>query len=69
MIKTHSSPRTVDADRARLRQAAKPRAFFVVLRWIVVAWFAAGILFAHGCHGPDEDHELFTNVIAWIAGK
>ncbi len=29
--------------------------------WTWVAWGAACLLiFTHGCHGPDEDHELFT---------
>ncbi len=31
---------------------------YVGLRWLFAAWVATALLFAHGCHGPDEDHEL-----------
>jgi hypothetical protein len=30
------------------------------MRSIAVAGVAAHLLFAHGCHRDDEDHELFT---------
>ncbi len=28
------------------------------MRWVFAVWVATAMLFAHGCHGPDEDHEL-----------
>ena len=37
------------------------------LKWLLAAWVLGSLLFAHGCHGPDEDHELFTSFVAWIA--
>ena len=37
------------------------------LKWLLAAWLLGSLLFAHGCHGPDEDHELFTALVAWIA--
>jgi hypothetical protein len=37
------------------------------LRWILIAWLGASLLFAHGCHG-DEDHELFTRIVALLIG-
>jgi hypothetical protein len=30
-------------------------------KWLLAAWVAGALLFAHGCHG-DEDHELFTSI-------
>jgi hypothetical protein len=33
-------------------------------RWLILAAVAAAMMvLAHGCHGPDEDHELFTS---WV---
>jgi hypothetical protein len=34
------------------------------------AWFALGaalLIWAHGCHGPDEDHELFARLRGAVA--
>jgi hypothetical protein len=43
-----------------MRAVARPAG----LRWVVLAALAAALLvLAHGCHGPDEDHELFTR---WV---
>ena len=33
------------------------------LKWVLAAWLLGSLLFAHGCHGPDEDHELFTSIV------
>jgi hypothetical protein len=47
-----------------------PAAMSAAARWCVrgllAAWLLASMLFAHGCHG-DEDHELFTACVEWIA--
>jgi hypothetical protein len=40
----------------------------VGLRWLMAAWLTGSLLFAHGCHG-DEDNELFSACIDWITGK
>jgi hypothetical protein len=35
-----------------------------IWRWVLLAGLAAGlVILAHGCHGPDEDHELFIRQI------
>ncbi len=31
------------------------------VKWLLAAWVVGSLLFAHGCHGPNEDHELFTS--------
>jgi hypothetical protein len=31
--------------------------------WIALA--LAGLIMAHGCHGPDEDHELLMPRVMW----
>ena len=48
-----------------MRALAWPRR--ELLRWVVLAGLAAALLvLAHGCHGPDEDHELFIRHILRI---
>ena len=44
-------------NRTTTPMVATPSAF-AGLRWLFAAWVATALLFAHGCHGPDEDHEL-----------
>lgn len=34
--------------------------------WLLAAWLAGSLLFAHGCHGADQDHELFTSALPWL---
>ena len=34
-----------------------------VMRAVLIVGLAAQVLFAHGCHGDDVDHELFTSAI------
>jgi hypothetical protein len=41
---------------------------YFILKWSLAIGLLASLLFAHGCHGPDEDHELFT-AIEWVVGK
>ena len=36
------------------------------VRCLLGGWLLTSLLFAHGCHG-DEDHELFTACVDWIA--
>jgi hypothetical protein len=43
-------------DRRPVRMPAPRLGWAGVIALVVAATFA---LFAHGCHGPDEDHELF----------
>lgn len=47
---------------------ATPNAF-AGLRWLFAAWVATALLFAHGCHGPDEDHELSVLPMEWQNGE
>ncbi|HZZ80062.1 MAG TPA: hypothetical protein VFE62_16230 [Gemmataceae bacterium] len=43
-------PRTAEASR-----------FVIVLgKWFLAVGLLGSLLFAHGCHGPDDDHELFA---------
>lgn len=36
------------------------------VRRVIYAVVAAVLVLAHGCHGPDEDHELFgSRRLAW----
>ena len=32
---------------------------------LLAAWLLASLLFAHGCHG-NEDNELFTACVVWL---
>lgn len=52
----------------RQRQAA-PVFCSTLAKWLLAALALGSLLFAHGCHG-DNDHELFTRVMASVnAGK
>jgi len=39
-----------------------------VIRVVTLLLLAGFLLFAHGCHG-DEDNELFARVRAWISAS
>ncbi len=34
-------------------------------KYLLAAWVLASMLFAHGCHG-NEDNELFTACVEWV---
>jgi hypothetical protein len=36
-------------------------------KWLLAAAFLASLLFAHGCHRGDEDHELFAMIAAIVS--
>jgi hypothetical protein len=36
-----------------------------LVRWALAGWLLASLLFAHSCHG-NEDNELFTAYMVWI---
>ena len=64
----HGSPKrergVLPAPRSRFGLPSRTlRITRAVMRAILVLGLAAQVLVAHGCHGDDVDHELFTNAI------
>ena len=53
---TPTKPDVIPRQRHRLTTLAK---------YLLAAWLLGSLLFAHGCHG-NEDNELFTACVAWI---
>lgn len=44
---------------------AKQRGLTTFAKCLLAAWLLGSLLFAHGCHG-NEDNELFTACVEWI---
>ena len=66
----HGSPKrergVLPTPRSRFGFPTRSRALrltLAVMRAILVIGLAAQVLVAHGCHGDDVDHELFTNAV------
>jgi len=41
---------------------------FQALKYAFAAALLCSLLFAHGCHG-NEDNELFTSLVEWIGSR
>ena len=63
----HAKPDADDALPASPPTRPENAGAFAWAKWLLAAWAAASLLFAHGCHGPDEDHELFARFLASAA--